>query len=94
MRTGGFMVQELECQDCGSTLGWKIVKSFERSEKWKENAFLLELETLQQVDVDVDEVFNEYYRSPVTVQKPNDRAGSPGSDAEDANPTFHSPCGG
>jgi hypothetical protein len=79
------MVQELECQDCGSTLGWKIVKSFERSEKWKENAFLLELETLQQVDVDVDEVFNEYYRSPVTVQKPNDRAGSPGSDAEDSD---------
>jgi hypothetical protein len=80
MRSGGFMVQELECQDCATVLGWKVIKAFERSEKWKENGFLLELDLLEEVDVDLDDVFQQYYRSSIMIQKKDARSVTPDSE--------------
>jgi hypothetical protein len=34
------------CAKCSAYLGWKIVKAHERTEKWKEGKWLMELENL------------------------------------------------
>lgn len=39
-------MQETFCANCSTYLGWKIVKAHERTEKWKEGNWLLELENL------------------------------------------------
>lgn len=39
-------MQETFCANCSVYLGWRIVKAHERSEKWKEGKWLLELENL------------------------------------------------
>ncbi|KAJ3724521.1 hypothetical protein EV361DRAFT_624892 [Lentinula raphanica] len=46
MATGAHTMQELTCTKCSAYLGWKIVKAFEDSERWKEGHFLMELENL------------------------------------------------
>ncbi|KAJ3575129.1 hypothetical protein NP233_g1308 [Leucocoprinus birnbaumii] len=46
MATGAHTMQETFCANCSAYLGWKIVKAHERSEKWKEGHWLLELESL------------------------------------------------
>jgi hypothetical protein len=39
-------MQEVMCAKCSAYLGWKIVKAHERTEKWKEGKWLMELENL------------------------------------------------
>ncbi|KXN90581.1 hypothetical protein AN958_03820 [Leucoagaricus sp. SymC.cos] len=46
MTTGAHTMQETFCANCSTCLGWKIVKAHERTEKWKEGNWLLELESL------------------------------------------------
>ncbi|KAF9447496.1 yippee-like protein, partial [Macrolepiota fuliginosa MF-IS2] len=46
MTTGAHTMQEIFCTSCSVSLGWKIVKAHERSERWKEGKWLLELENL------------------------------------------------
>ncbi|KAH8831869.1 hypothetical protein DL96DRAFT_1460531 [Flagelloscypha sp. PMI_526] len=46
MATGAHTLQEISCQSCQLSLGWRIVKAHEKSETWKEGHYLLELEAL------------------------------------------------
>lgn len=46
MTTGAHTMQETLCSRCSLCLGWKITKAHERSERWKEGNWLLELENL------------------------------------------------
>jgi len=46
MQTGAHVMQEITCSTCSAYLGWKIVKAYEQTEKWKEGNCLLELENL------------------------------------------------
>lgn len=46
MTTGAHTMQEIFCGNCSVGLGWKIVRAHERTEKWKEGKWLLELENL------------------------------------------------
>ncbi|KAF7315638.1 Yippee domain-containing protein [Mycena indigotica] len=47
MQTGAHLLAELNCVNCSQYLGYKIVRAFEQSEKWKESVFLLELAELK-----------------------------------------------
>ncbi|KAK7472855.1 hypothetical protein VKT23_000963 [Stygiomarasmius scandens] len=46
MSSGAHTVQELCCVKCSCYLGFKILRAHERSERWKEGHYLLELEKL------------------------------------------------
>ncbi|KAJ7132746.1 hypothetical protein C8R43DRAFT_1023079 [Mycena crocata] len=46
MATGAHTMQEITCSNCAAYLGYKIVRAFEKSERWKESSFLLELAEL------------------------------------------------
>ncbi|KAJ7462336.1 hypothetical protein B0H11DRAFT_2055262 [Mycena galericulata] len=46
MATGAHTLSEITCSNCTAYLGYKIVRAFEKSERWKESAFLLELAEL------------------------------------------------
>ncbi|KAJ6586950.1 hypothetical protein DFH09DRAFT_1308040 [Mycena vulgaris] len=46
MATGAHTMQEVTCSSCTAYLGYKIVRAFEKSERWKESSFLLELAEL------------------------------------------------
>ncbi|KAJ7084412.1 hypothetical protein B0H15DRAFT_849082 [Mycena belliarum] len=46
MATGAHTMQEITCSSCTAYLGYKIVRAFESSERWKESSFLLELAEL------------------------------------------------
>ncbi|KAF5326545.1 hypothetical protein D9611_000234 [Ephemerocybe angulata] len=46
MATGAHTMSEINCGSCHTYLGWKIVRAYEESERWKEGKFLLELESL------------------------------------------------
>ncbi|KAF7288665.1 Yippee domain-containing protein [Mycena chlorophos] len=48
MQTGAHLLSELNCPGCSRYLGYKIVRAFESTEKWKESHFLLEIAELQQ----------------------------------------------
>ena len=48
MDTGVYRVQPSHCASCTTTIGWKFVRASERTEKWKEGYFVLELELLQE----------------------------------------------
>ncbi|CED85120.1 Predicted Yippee-type zinc-binding protein [Phaffia rhodozyma] len=50
MTTGLHTVVDLRCLKCETYLGWKYIKSFEQSEKYKENCFLLERALLQTIE--------------------------------------------
>ncbi|KAJ7497321.1 hypothetical protein FB451DRAFT_226203 [Mycena latifolia] len=54
MATGAHTMQEITCSNCTAYLGYKIVRAFERSERWKESSYLLELAELD----------NPYMRQP------------------------------
>ncbi|KAJ7770218.1 hypothetical protein DFH07DRAFT_269308 [Mycena maculata] len=47
MATGAHSLSEITCSNCTAYLGYKIVRAFEKSERWKESAFLLELAELE-----------------------------------------------
>ncbi|KAJ6625619.1 hypothetical protein B0H10DRAFT_2002340 [Mycena sp. CBHHK59/15] len=47
MATGAHTMQEITCAMCAAYLGYKIVRAFEKSERWKESSFLLELAELE-----------------------------------------------
>lgn len=42
MHSGAYTVRETRCINCSSYIGWKIVQAHERSERWKEGAYVLE----------------------------------------------------
>ncbi|KIP01764.1 hypothetical protein PHLGIDRAFT_49013, partial [Phlebiopsis gigantea 11061_1 CR5-6] len=46
MHTGAYRVQNTLCAACGESLGWKFVRASEKTEKWKEGYFILELNLL------------------------------------------------
>ncbi|THU87703.1 hypothetical protein K435DRAFT_711169 [Dendrothele bispora CBS 962.96] len=46
MASGAHTVQELSCAKCSCYLGFKILRAHDRSERWKEGHYLLELEKL------------------------------------------------
>ncbi|KAJ7218042.1 hypothetical protein GGX14DRAFT_695986 [Mycena pura] len=46
MQTGAHMLAEIHCTNCDQYLGYKIVRAFEKSERWKEERFLLEMAEL------------------------------------------------
>ncbi|KAL8871959.1 MAG: hypothetical protein Q9174_002325 [Haloplaca sp. 1 TL-2023] len=46
MTTGRHMVRDVNCKQCGDTVGWKYDKAYESSEKYKEGKFILEAELL------------------------------------------------
>ncbi|KAJ7680347.1 hypothetical protein DFH06DRAFT_947823, partial [Mycena polygramma] len=46
MGTGAHLLAEITCSNCTVYLGYKIVRAFEKSERWKESHFLLELAEL------------------------------------------------
>lgn len=62
MATGAHTMQEISCTKCSSYLGWHILKAHEKSEKWKEGNFLLELENL-------------YATTEILVSPPSSRSG-------------------
>ncbi|KAJ7096294.1 hypothetical protein C8R44DRAFT_644349 [Mycena epipterygia] len=43
MATGAHIMQEITCSNCTTYLGYKIVRAVDKSERWKEGSFLLEL---------------------------------------------------
>ncbi|KAJ6593927.1 hypothetical protein B0H19DRAFT_920440 [Mycena capillaripes] len=47
MQTGAHLLAEITCSTCTAYLGYKIVRAFEKSERWKESHFLLELAELE-----------------------------------------------
>lgn len=42
MQTGIFAVQDVFCKSCSNLIGWRYERSYEDSEKYKENAVALE----------------------------------------------------
>ena len=48
MNTGAYRVQNSLCASCGEPLGWKFVRASEKTEKWKEGYFILELNLLEE----------------------------------------------
>ncbi|KAF3439826.1 hypothetical protein FNV43_RR18104 [Rhamnella rubrinervis] len=42
MITGMHTVSYIYCKDCGELLGWKYVRAFDGSQKYKEGKFVLE----------------------------------------------------
>ncbi|KAK4789038.1 hypothetical protein SAY86_020357 [Trapa natans] len=40
--TGLHTVADISCSDCGEVLGWKYVKAYDISQKYKEGKFILE----------------------------------------------------
>jgi len=46
MTSGAHAMQQITCSTCESYLGWKIIRTDDESEKWKEGSYLLELENL------------------------------------------------
>lgn len=40
--TGLHTVADVSCSDCGETLGWKYLKAYEPSQKYKEGKVVLE----------------------------------------------------
>ncbi|CCD26940.1 Moh1p NDAI_0J00480 [Naumovozyma dairenensis CBS 421] len=46
MATGIYKICDIECQMCQKVLGWKYLKSDSKDQKFKENKYLLELETI------------------------------------------------
>ncbi|KAJ7572108.1 Yippee/Mis18, partial [Mycena floridula] len=49
MTTGQHIVRDIYCRKCETTLGWKYVKAYETSQKYKEGKYMLERNLL--VDV-------------------------------------------
>ncbi|XP_061999666.1 protein yippee-like At4g27745 isoform X3 [Rosa rugosa] len=39
--TGLHTVADVHCSDCGEVLGWKYVKAYEQSQKYKEGKFVI-----------------------------------------------------
>jgi hypothetical protein len=85
MRTGAFEVAEISCQDCETVLGLKMIKAFERSEQWKETSCLLELGLLEEVEVDLEDVFQGYF-SRVSLTASERSTGTSESEDSDAGP--------
>ena len=48
MHTGAYRVQNSLCASCGESLGWKFIRASEKTEKWKEGYFILELALLEE----------------------------------------------
>jgi len=42
MTTGNHTIRDIYCSKCGTTLGWKYVKAYEASQKYKEGKYILE----------------------------------------------------
>ncbi|CAO3625713.1 unnamed protein product [Mucor hiemalis] len=42
MTTGKHCITYISCMDCGEELGWKYIKAYEHSQKYKEGKFILE----------------------------------------------------
>ena len=42
LMTGYFSVADIFCSKCGEELGWKYVKAYDPSQKYKEGRFILE----------------------------------------------------
>ena len=42
MQTGMFVIQDVFCKSCSNLIGWKYERSYEDSEKYKENTVALE----------------------------------------------------
>lgn len=49
MTTGNHTVRDIYCCKCGETLGWKYIKAYEATQKYKEGKYILERNLL--VDV-------------------------------------------
>jgi hypothetical protein len=47
MQTGAHLLAEITCANCTAYLGYRILRAFEKSERWKESHFLLELAELE-----------------------------------------------
>ncbi|KAI9073222.1 hypothetical protein K1719_044831 [Acacia pycnantha] len=43
MRSGVYTVSDVYCSDCGEELGWRYIKAFEETQKYKEGKFVLEI---------------------------------------------------
>lgn len=50
MASGAHRMSELTCARCQAYIGWHILRAHDRSEKWKEGTYLLELECLSSAD--------------------------------------------
>lgn len=48
MDSGAYRVQHSHCAACSAPVGWKFVRASERTEKWKEGYFILELTLLHE----------------------------------------------
>lgn len=48
MNSGAYRVQNSSCAACGEALGWKFVRAAEKTEKWKEGHYILELNLLEE----------------------------------------------
>jgi len=46
MTTGKHIVQDIMCKSCNEVVGWKYIKAYESSEKYKEQKFILESELI------------------------------------------------
>ncbi|KAI7877807.1 putative yippee zinc-binding protein Moh1 [Lichtheimia hyalospora FSU 10163] len=42
MSTGRHMIAMINCEWCGTTLGWQYIKAYEDDQKYKEGKFILE----------------------------------------------------
>ncbi|ORY37421.1 yippee-like protein, partial [Rhizoclosmatium globosum] len=42
MTTGEHVVSDLKCSGCEETIGWKYLKAYNQSQKYKEGCFILE----------------------------------------------------
>lgn len=40
--TGQYVVSDVFCSDCGENLGWKYIKAYDQSQKYKEGKVVLE----------------------------------------------------
>lgn len=41
--TGLFAVADIYCSNCGEVLGWKYVKAYNESQRFKEGKYIIEL---------------------------------------------------
>ncbi|KAJ9050777.1 hypothetical protein DSO57_1011216 [Entomophthora muscae] len=46
MTTGLHTVKDITCTSCGEVLGWRYIKAFEESQRYKEGMFILEKQLL------------------------------------------------
>ncbi|KAI9595268.1 yippee zinc-binding protein-like protein Moh1 [Syncephalis fuscata] len=46
MTTGRHIVRDIECIECHQVIGWRYVKAYEESQRYKEGRFILEKELL------------------------------------------------